>query len=401
MTLILKSIYTWYNIFIIKIMVPPHGKVLISRITPTINKSTEKIQVTQKEEIDIYNIATGAYSPLTWFCRENDFSSITEKMCLSNGILWSIPIILDISSEKAQYLQNKWTKNIELLNQKNKHIASINDIEIYPFDKETYCKSVFGTQDINHPGVQNISKKWDFLIGWDIEVLEWWRIHFDDVSDHDTLSPLELRNIFKKRWFWEIAAFQTRNVPHRGHEYIQKCALENVDGLLIHPVIGDKKSGDFQNKVILWSYQILAEKYYNPERVVISCLPWVMKYAGPKEAIIHAIIRQNFWCSHFIVGRDHAGVGDYYGTYDAQKIFDTIPLWSLQIKILKYENAAYCPQVKWVVTDKTSPSPNAERIFISGTKFRNMLIQGIRPPEEFIRSEIVDYLLSENNIFID
>jgi len=382
-------------------MIAPHGGLLISRFVPVLNKSTEKIEISQVSEIDIYNIATGAYSPLVGFCRQKDFESIVEKMSLVNGIIWSIPIILDISSDKAKYLEWKWTKNIEILNQNKEQIGFLNNIEIYPFDKVKYCEGVFGTQDSNHPGVQNILKKWDFLVGWDIDVLEWWRIHFDDVSNKDILSPLELRGVFEKRWFQEIAAFQTRNVPHRGHEYIQKCALENVDGLLIHPVIGEKKSGDFQNKVILWSYQILAEKYYNPERVIISCLPWVMKYAGPKEAIIHAIIRQNFWCSHFIVGRDHAGVGDYYGTYDAQKIFDTIPLWSLQIKILKYENAAYCPQVKWVVTDKTSPSPNAERIFISGTKFRNMLIQSIRPPEEFIRSEIVDYLLSENNIFID
>lgn len=382
-------------------MISPHGKSLVARFVPILEKSKNQISIEQAEEIDIYNIATWAYSPLHGFVKKQDFESITKNMRLANGILWSIPIILDITSEQAQAIQNSSSKTIELIDKVGKHFASLLEIEIYAFDKESYCKSIFGTIDPEHPGVQRIMKKWNFLVGGEIQVLDGWKIHFDDVENINILTPKEARKLFTKKWFAEIVAFQTRNVPHRGHEYIQKCALENVDALLVHPVIGEKKSGDFQNKVILGSYEILAKKYYNPERVTLSCLPWVMQYAWPKEAIMHAIIRQNFGCSHFIVGRDHAWVGNYYGTYDAQKIFDTIHTWDLDIKILRYENAAYCPQVKWVVTDKTSPSPQAERIFISGTKFRTMLTEGIRPPEEFIRSEITDYLLGEENIFVN
>lgn len=382
-------------------MIDPHGKILVSCFASEIEKSIVDVAIHQSNEIDIYNFATGAYSPLKGFVKKEDFEHILHTMHLKDGTLWSIPIILDITSEKVEEIEKKWVQVITLITEKGIPIASLLSLEIYPFDKNAFCKSIFWTTDANHPGVQRISQKGDFLIWGDIQVLESWKVEFDDVESSFILTPAETRALFGEKWFKEIVAFQTRNVPHRGHEYIQKCALENVDALLVHPVIGEKKSGDFQNHVILGSYKILAEKYYNPERVMISCLPWVMHYAGPKEAILHAIIRQNFWCSHFIVGRDHAGVGNYYGTYDAQKIFDTISDWDLDIKILRYENAAYCPQVKWVVTDKTSPSPSAERIFISGTKFRTMLTEGVRPPEEFIRAEITDYLLSEKNIFVD
>lgn len=382
-------------------MISPHGGKLISCFVSKLERSKTQITIHQSHEIDIYNFTTGAYSPLTGFAKKTEFESITQNMTLADGNIWSIPIIFDINPEQSFEIKNNNSQALEFIDDEGKHVASLIDIEVYAFDKRSYCESVFGTIDDEHPGVQRIAKKWDFLVGGTLQVLEGWKIFFDDVENTKILTPTDVRDLFAKRWFQEIVAFQTRNVPHRGHEYIQKCALENVDALLVHPVIGEKKSGDFQNKVILGSYQILAEKYYNPERVVLSCLPWVMQYAGPKEAILHAIIRQNFWCSHFIVGRDHAWVGNYYGTYDAQKIFDTIPSWALGIKILRYENAAYCPQVKWVVTDKTSPSPSAERIFISGTKFRNMLTEWIRPPEEFIRSEITDYLLSEDNIFVN
>ncbi len=359
------------------------------------------IQVHKNQQIDIYNISTGAYAPLKSFCRQSDFVSITEKMQLADGTFWPIPIIFAVDDKKAQELLSSKTSNIELLDEHNASIGNLSDIEIYSFNKESYCSHIFWTFDNKHPWVQKINTMWDFLVGGDLEVRRSWCIEFDDVTWDKILTPSQTKKLFAEKWFKEIVAFQTRNVPHRGHEYIQKCALENVDALLVHPVIGEKKLWDFQNHVILGSYEILANKYYNPERVIISCLPWVMQYAWPREAIMHAIIRQNFWCTHFIVGRDHAWVGDYYWTYDAQKIFDTLPEGALSIKILRYENAAYCPQVQWVVTDKTSPSPSAERIFISGTKFRTMLMEGIRPPAEFIRDEITDYLLSEKNIFIE
>lgn len=377
------------------------NKNLVFLFTLELENSSKKIQVSLSQQIDIYNLATGAYSPLIGFCRRDDFVTITEKMQLKDGTIWSIPIILAIDEGKAQEILSSGVHAVELIDNNNSHIASISEIEIYPFDKNSYCINIFWTLNSDHPGVQRIQKMWDFLIGGDVQVRDGWKAKFDDVNWDKILTPRETRKLFAARWFKEIVAFQTRNVPHRGHEYIQKCALENVDALLVHPVIGEKKSWDFQNHVILGSYEILANKYYNPERVIISCLPWVMQYAWPREAILHAIIRQNFGCTHFIVGRDHAWVWTYYGTYDAQKIFDTLPEWALKIKILRYENAAYCPQVRWVVTDKTSPSPNAERVFISGTKFRMMLLEWIRPPEEFIRPEIVDYLLSGKNIFID
>lgn len=382
-------------------MISPHGDELINRFCKDLKNTTTTIQINQSIEIDVNNIATWWYSPLIGFCRKKDFECIIHNMCISNGILWSIPIICDISESKAKEIKKENLKNVSLLNAKNIHVATLLDLEIYAFDKKAYCLSVFGTVDNTHPWVQTIEKMGEFLIGGELEVLEGWKVKFEDINQEEILTPWELRATFKEKWFQTIVAFQTRNVPHRGHEYIQKCGLENVDALLIHPVIGEKKSWDFQNHVILGSYKILTKKYYNPERVIISCLPWVMRYAWPKEAILHAIIRQNFGCSHFIVGRDHAWVGNYYGSYDAHKIFDTISSEELKISILRYENAAYCPQVKSVVTDKTSPSRTTERIFISGTKFRAMLSEWIRPPEEFIRPEVIDYLLSEKNIFID
>lgn len=382
-------------------MTQSYNEELISLFVSELENSLEKIQISLSQQIDLYNLATGAYSPLTDFCRRDDFVSITKKMQLQNGTLWSIPIILAIDEKKAEEILSSKVQTVELIDVDKSHIASISDVEIYPFDKNSYCTNIFWTLDPKHPGVERVQKMWDFLIGGDVQVKDGWKVQFDDVESKKILSPKETRDLFQSKWFKEIVAFQTRNVPHRGHEYIQKCALENVDALLVHPVIGEKKSWDFQNHVILGSYEILANKYYNPERVIISCLPWVMQYAWPREAIMHAIIRQNFWCTHFIVGRDHAWVWSYYDTYDAQKIFDTLPEWALRIKILRYENAAYCPQVEWVVTDKTSPSASAERIFISGTKFRALLTAWIRPPVEFIRKEITDYLLSEKNIFID
>lgn len=382
-------------------MTPSYNEELISLFVSELGSSSKKIQLSLSEQIDLYNLATGTYSPLTGFCHRDDFVSITEKMQLTDGTLWSIPIILAIDEKRAQEILSSDIHIVDFVDENDSHIASISDIEIYFFDKDAYCLNIFWTLDSKHPGVQRIEKMWNFLIGGDVQIKDGWKIKFDDVDPRKILTPQETRKLFAEKWFKEIVAFQTRNVPHRGHEYIQKCALENVDALLIHPVIGEKKSWDFQNRVILGSYEILANKYYNPERVFISCLPWVMQYAWPREAILHAIIRQNFWCTHFIVGRDHAWVWSYYGTYDAQKIFDTLPAWALKIKILRYENAAYCPQVEWVVTDKTSPSTSAERIFISGTKFRAMLTEWIRPPVEFIRKEITDYLVSEKNIFID
>ncbi len=342
---------------------------------------------------DVKNIARGVYSPLTGFLKKDNFQKVVSKMRLSDGTVWPIPIVLDISKEDFQRIKKE--KDVLLTDCHAKPIALLEDIEIYPYNKDFFAQGVFGTRDRNHPGVKEVYKMREFLIGGDIKLLDETREPFPEYN----FSPKETRKAFQKRGWKSVVAFQTRNVPHRGHEFLQKTALKEVDGLFIQPVIGKKKIDDFKDEYILISYEILINKYYPNNRTSLGILPLKMRYAGPREAIFHALIRKNFGCTHFIVGRDHAGIGDYYGPFDAQNIFDNFKKEEIDINILKYPEVVYCLQKK--MHTFIDQCPPAERLSFSGTKIREQIKSKENPPSYFMRPEVFSFLAQSRNAFVD
>jgi sulfate adenylyltransferase len=351
----------------------------------------KKLKVNNNIIQDAINIANGVYSPLCGFLREKDFKSVLDSMRLSSGEVWSIPIVIDINKENKNQLENK--NNVVLIDDNDNEVAILKNIEIYSYNKNEFARKIFGTEDLSHPGVKATLDMEDYLIGGDVVLIKDEGKIFPDFY----LSPEETKEIFKKKGWKTVVAFQTRNVPHRSHEFLQKKALENVDGLLIHPVVGKKKQGDFKDEVILESYQMLLEKYYPKNKSMLSILPIKMRYAGPREAIMHALIRRNYGCTHMIIGRDHAGVGNFYGPYDAQNIFDNFKKRELGIEILKYENVSYCQDCGALRFDNMC---NHNKLNLSGTKIREMIKNKENLPEELIRPEISEFLINHPNPFI-
>ena len=381
-------------------IIQPHWGQLINRISTNDNENLFTIVVSEIVESDVYNIWYGIYSPLTWFLGEKDFHSVLKDIRLSNGTAWPIPIVLDISAAEKQEIESNNHSKIALKSSTTGNIiATLSVWEIYSYEKDDFSQAVFTTTDIAHPWVAYVQELQEFLISGEIEV------HTEVSLDTDIASywksPEQTRADFEKNKWEKVVAFQTRNPPHRSHEYLQKCALENCDGLLIHPVVGKKKSWDFNDDYILWAYEILTKKYYKEDTTYLSVLPIVMRYAGPREAVLHAIMRQNFGCSHMIVWRDHAGVGDYYGTYDAQNIFDNFSKAELEIEILRYEHAGYCSICEEVTSNKTCPHGASDKLFISGTKIREKIKNKDPMPNEFIRKEVLDFLEEGETQFVD
>ncbi len=382
-------------------MIKPHGGKLVDRRVSREKK--EKILKNQRnfkrislnvEQIkDVLNITYGVYSPLEGFLKEQDFNGVVKDMRLKSGVVWPIPIVLDITEEQAQDLQNE--EKILLSNKENTPFALMEDIEIYTYDKDFFVKNVFGTLDQNHPGVESVYKMEKYLIGGKIMLLE---NSFSLFPEHN-LKPKETREEFKKRGWKRIVAFQTRNVPHRGHEHLQKTALKETDGLFVQPVIGEKKLEDFKDEYIIASYELLIEKHYPKGEVVLGILPLKMRYAGPREAVFHAIIRKNFGCSHFIVGRDHAGVGNYYNAFDAQKIFERFKKEEVGITIMKFNEVLYCPDCKKHVFIEECNHKN--RISFSGTKMRQCLINKEMPPFYIMRPEVYNLIVNSYNSLVD
>lgn len=358
------------------------------------------ITVSEITESDVYNIWYGIYSPLTWFLGEKDFDSVLKDIRLSNGTAWPIPIVLDISAQEKQEIESNNYSKIALKSWVTGNIiATLSVWEIYGYEKDDFSRDVFTTTDTAHPWVAYVQELQEYLISWDIEVHE--EVSLNSDIESYWKSPEQTRADFERNKWEKVVAFQTRNPPHRSHEYLQKCALENCDGLLIHPVVGKKKSWDFNDDYILWAYEILTTKYYKEDTTYLSVLPIVMRYAGPREAVLHAIMRQNFGCSHMIVWRDHAGVGDYYGTYDAQNIFNNFSSEELQIEILRYEHAGYCSICEEVTSNKTCPHGAFDKLFISGTKIREKIKNKAPMPNEFIRKEVLDFLEEGETQFVD
>ncbi len=377
-------------------LIAPHGGKLVDQVLrgeereAALNKAKhlKKIAINATAISDVELIAVGAFSPLTGFMKQADYENVVTNIRLANGVVWSIPITLSVTSEIADEV--KIDEEIVLTNDAGLQLALLKVEEKFTYDKTREAEFVYKTTEEAHPGVARLYKQDDVLLGGEIRLIN--RVPDQPFPDfrHD---PVQSRRMFASRGWKKIVGFQTRNPIHRAHEYIQKCALEIVDGLFLHPLVGETKKDDIPADIRMQSYESLLRDYYPPNRTLLGVYPAAMRYAGPREAIFHAIARKNYGCSHFIVGRDHAGVGNYYGTYDAQKIFDDFKKEEIDITPLFFDHTFYCKKCGAIVSDKTCPHDQSERLILSGTQVREMLTRGEAPPPELTRPEVASILI--------
>jgi sulfate adenylyltransferase len=376
--------------------IAPHGGVLVNRIATAGQKAEflskaetlQRVALDERAYSDLVMIAIGAFSPLAGFMTKADYDPVVDKMRLANGLPWSIPITLSVTAVVAEPLTVG--SLVRLDDPAGRFVGILELTEKYTYDKQHEALKVYLTQDEKHPGVKVVYDQGEVNLAGAV-----WLLDRDPHPLFPTyqLDPIVSRQMFQDKGWQTIVGFQTRNPIHRAHEYIQKCAMETVDGLFLHPLVGATKDDDIPADVRMRCYEIILENYYPADRVILGINPAAMRYAGPREAIFHALIRKNYGCTHFIVGRDHAGVGDYYGTYDAQYIFDEFEPDELGIVPMKFEHAFYCQVTKSMATTKTSPSTPEQRVHLSGTKVRDLLRQGELPPPEFSRPEVAAELI--------
>ena len=383
--------------------IAPHGGELVDRMVP----ESQRTELHQRAETltrvalgprslsDLEMISTGVFSPLTGFMVQEDYDSVVETMHLSNGLVWSLPITLSVSEEEAGGISEG--EEIALTDGTGRVLAIMTVEDRYSYDKEREAREVFGTTNNEHPGVAVVYRQEEVLLGGEITLL------VDDPNPKPFpeyhYTPQQLREVFAEKGWKRVVGFQTRNPVHRSHEYIQKSALEIVDGLLLNPLVGETRSEDTPADVRMRSYETILERYYPKDRTLLAVFPAAMRYGGPREAIFHAVCRKNYGCTHFIVGRDHAGPGKdssgkpFYGDYDAQHIFDEFEDGEIGLTPLFFEHAFFCLQCQGMGTTKTCPHGKDAHVFFSGTKVREMLAQGEYPPPEFSRPEVIEVLI--------
>ena len=377
-------------------LIPPHGGKLVNLIVDDARRTRLehqarellRIRLPEREQCDLELLAVGAMSPLTGFMFEAEFHSVCDEMKLSSGLPWSVPITCSVDGATAERIEIG--QPVALADEQDRTVAILTVAEKYPHEKRKEAEQVYRTTDDAHPGVAVTMAQGDVCLAGGLEVLT---PRHDPAFPAWRLTPARTRAAFVEHGWRTVVAFQTRNPIHRAHEYITKCALEICDGLLIHPLVGQTQKGDIPPEVRMRCYEVLLADYYNPAKAMLSVWPAAMRYAGPREAILHALVRKNYGCTHFIVGRDHAGVGDYYGTYDAQRIFDELDPAAIAITPLNFEHAFWCKRSGAMASDKTTNSAKEDRVFLSGTAVRAMLSRGERPPVEFTRSEVADILI--------
>ena len=371
--------------------IAPHGGTLINRIATPEQKaeflaqadSLPRVQLDQRATSDLVMIAIGGFSPINGFMARQDYQGVVNEMHMANGAAWSIPVTLSVTEEVAAPLKEG---SLIRLDDPNGNFVGILELtEKYTYDKKHEAKNVYRTEEDKHPGVKVVYEQGNVNLAGPVWLLE---RSAHPLFPNYQIDPAASRASFREKGWKTVVGFQTRNPIHRAHEYIIKCALEIVDGLFLHPLVGATKSDDIPADVRMRCYEIMMDNYFPKDRVVLAINPSAMRYAGPREAIFHALIRRNYGCTHFIVGRDHAGVGDYYGTYDAQHIFEEFKPGELGIIPLKFEHAFYCNVTEQMATSKTSPATKEERIHLSGTKVRAMLRKGEVPPSQFSRPKV-------------
>jgi len=376
-------------------LIAPHGGTLVNRLAEGSEaasladkaKSLPRQQLNIRGLADLEMIAVGAFSPITGFLTQDDYRSVVKDMHLAGGQPWSLPITLSASKEDARSFEGK---QIALTDEDGNALAVMDVQQAYEYDKQDEARNVYRTDEDKHPGVAAVYAQQDMLIGGPVTLFN--RQKHTQFLEHRR-DPKDTRAAFAERGWKTIVGFQTRNPVHRAHEYIQKVAMETVDGLLLHPLVGATKDDDIPADVRMKCYETLTQHYYPKDRVLLSVFPAAMRYAGPREAIFHALVRKNYGCTNFIVGRDHAGVGNYYGTYDAQKIFGEFKPGELGITPMFFENSFFCRVCGSMGTAKTCPHPDSDHVSLSGTAVRQMLSEGKMPPPEFSRNEVAQILI--------
>jgi len=378
----------------------PHGGRLVDRLIPLEEREEtrhrarglKQIHLNQRQISDLDLIGIGALSPVEGFMARADYERVVGEMRLASGLPWSIPVTLAVSEVEAA--QPRIGEELAMVDEHGELRGFLELQEKFPYDKRREASEVYRTTDEAHPGVRALYAQGEVLLAGPVRLLEPPQY---PAYDPYHLTPEQTRQAFQDRGWQTIVGFQTRNPVHRAHEYIQKCALEVVDGLLLHPLVGETKEDDIPAETRLRCYEVLLDAYYPKDRVILSVLPAAMRYAGPREAIFHAIIRKNYGCTHFIVGRDHAGVGNYYGTFDAHRIFQHFVPDELGISPLFFDHAFYCRRCQGMATTKTCPHGQEERVSLSGTRVREMLQRIELPPPEYSRREVAEILLQWAN----
>jgi sulfate adenylyltransferase len=366
-------------------LIKPHGGTLVDRMgeRPDGVESLETVTLTSREVSDLDMLAVGALSPLEGFMGKEDYERVVEDMRLAGGLPWALPVCLAVTEAPKG-------DRVALADESGRLLAVLDVEETFEYDREREAERCFRTTDTEHPGVARLFEQQPLYLSGRVRVFDRPTPAFPELA----LDPPDTRAAFAERGWRRVVGFQTRNPIHRAHEYLTKVALETVDGLLIHPLVGETKSDDVPAATRVECYRVLVDGYYPADRVVVSAFPAAMRYAGPREAIWHAICRKNYGCSHFIVGRDHAGVGSYYGTYDAQLIFDEFEPHELDIEPMFFEHSFWCKTCGSMASAKTCPHPSDDHVFLSGTKVREMLGNGELPPVEFSRPEVAEVLIA-------